>query len=40
MDKDNTNIERTVLLAMSIIGRIVAFFTALNGLFDKSQRDF
>jgi hypothetical protein len=35
MDKDKTSVERTILLATSIVGGVVAFFTALNTLFDK-----
>ena len=35
MGDNKTGLEKTLLLATSIVGGIVALFTALNGLFDR-----
>jgi hypothetical protein len=38
MEKDGTGLERTILLATSVVGRLGGLFAAINGLFDSYRR--
>jgi hypothetical protein len=38
MEKDKTRLERTILLATSVVGGLSALFTAINGLSDSVRK--
>jgi hypothetical protein len=38
MEKDKTGLERTILLATSVVGGIGGLFTAINGLSDSVRK--